>query len=142
MALQSCAVQSGMHLGVLCGVVQEFCQCLAPLIEEDGLLNLEMLDVAKKDTMAPASAPASSTPNPEEEDWVMQVPEESCTSEPEKTAHLEGGLDLVQGRYPTIPLGFGHFMSESSPCRLGKGHTPRRATRLLLSGVTSGYHLP
>ena len=47
------------------------------------------------------------TPDPEEEDQVVQVPEESCTLEPEETAHSEGGLDLVWGRYPSIPLGFG-----------------------------------
>ena len=102
MALQSCAVQSRMTPGVLCGAVQELCQCLAPLIEEDSFLNLEMLDAAKKDPVAPASAPTSSTPDPEEEDQVIQVPEESCTSEPEETAHLEGGLHLIPGRYPTI----------------------------------------
>ena len=98
--LQSCTVQSGMPPGELCGVLQEFHQCLAPLIEEESL-EFETLDVAKKDPMPTASAPTSSTPDPEEEDWVVQVPEESCTSEP---AHLEGGLDLVLGRYPTIPL--------------------------------------
>ena len=57
--------------------------------------------------MAPVSVPASSTPNPEEEDQVVQVPVESRTLEPEETAHLEGGLNLIWGRYPTILLGFG-----------------------------------
>ena len=61
-ALQSCAVQSGTSPGVLCGAVQDPYQCLAPLIEKDGLLNLEMLDVAKKDPLAPTSTPTSSTP--------------------------------------------------------------------------------
>ena len=42
-ALQSCVVQLGMPPGVLCGVVQELCQCLAPLLEGDGLPNLETL---------------------------------------------------------------------------------------------------
>ena len=75
------------------------------------LLNLEMLDVAEKDPMAPApaSAPSSPTPDPEEEEQVVQIPKESCTSEPEEAAHLEGGLDLIWGRYPAIPLGFAHL---------------------------------
>ena len=107
LALQSCAMWSGMPPGMLCGVVQELHQCLALLIEEDGLLNVEMLDAAEKDPVAPvpASAPASPTPDPEEEEQVIQIPEESFASEPEEDAHSEGGLDLVWGRYPAIPLG-------------------------------------
>ena len=62
----------------------------------------------EKDPMAPApaSAPSSPTPDPEEEEQVMQVPEGSCTSEPEEAAHSEGRLGLVWGRYPAIPPGF------------------------------------
>ena len=107
MALQSCAVQSGMPPGVLCGVVQELYQCLAPLIEDDGLLNLEMLDVVEKNpvTPAPTSALSSPTPDPEEEQVIL-IPKESCTSEPVEAAHSEGGLDLIQGRSPTRPLEF------------------------------------
>ena len=121
MAFQSCTVLYGMPPGVIHGVVQELHQCLAPLIEEDGLLNLEVLDVAKKDPVALASAPASSTPNPEEEDWAIQVLEESYTSEPEETVNLERGLDLVWGRYPTIPLGFGHLQVNQAHAGLARG---------------------
>ena len=62
-----------------------------PLIEEDSLLKLEMLDVAENDTMAPAptSAPSSSTPDLEEEEHVVQMPEESCASELEEATHSE-----------------------------------------------------
>ena len=98
MALQSCTVQLGTPLGVLCSVVQEVCQCLAPLIEEGCLLKLEMLDVVEKNPMAPTpgSALSSPTPDPEEEQVVL-TPEESCTSEPEESACLEGELTLVWG---------------------------------------------
>ena len=89
MPLQSCAEWSRIPPGVLCGVVQELCQCLVPFIEDDGLLNLKILDVAEKDPMAPgpASAPVSTTPDPEDEEQGMQRPKESCTSEPEEAAH-------------------------------------------------------
>ena len=92
-------------------MVQELHQCLAPLIEEDGLLNLEMLDVSEKDPVAPApaSAPSFPTPDPEEEEQVIQISKESCTSEPEEAAHSEGGLSLIWGRYPAIPPGFAHL---------------------------------
>ena len=82
-------MQSGMPPWVLCGAVQELCQCLAPLIEEDGLLDLEMLDVSEKDPMAstPASAPSSPTPDPEGEEQVVQIPKESCASEPAEADH-------------------------------------------------------
>ena len=64
-----------------------------PLLEGDSLLNLEMLDVAEKNPMSPASA--SPTPEPREEEQItLQVPEEPCTSEPEEAAHSAGGLDL------------------------------------------------
>ena len=33
-ALQSCAVRSGTPSGVLCGVIKELCQCLAPSLRE------------------------------------------------------------------------------------------------------------
>ena len=48
-ALQNCAVRSGTHMGVLCGGVQELCLCLAPILEGEGLLSLEVLDVVEKD---------------------------------------------------------------------------------------------
>ena len=38
---------------VLCGAVEELCRCLTPLVEWGDLLDLKMLDVAKKDSAAP-----------------------------------------------------------------------------------------
>ena len=55
--------------------------------------------------MAPASIPTSPTPDPEEEEQFIQIPEESCASEPEEAAHSEEGVDFIQGRYPAIPPG-------------------------------------
>ena len=53
MALQRNAIWSKMPPGVLCWVVQELHSCLAPLLEEVNLLDLEMMDMAKKDPVAP-----------------------------------------------------------------------------------------
>ena len=94
-----------------------------PLIEKDSLLNLEMLGVVEKDPVAPApaSAPSSPTPDPGEEEQVIQIPEESCTSEPEETADLEGGLDLTWGRYPAIPLQFAHSKVNQTCAGLVRG---------------------
>ena len=76
--------------------------------------------------MAPASAsgPSSPTPDPEEEEQVMQIPKESCTSEPEEASHSEGGLDLVQGRYPAIPLEFAHLQANLTHAGLVRGIPP------------------
>ena len=115
---------------------------MLPPIEEDSLLNLEMLDVAEKDPVAPTPASAPSSPTPDPEKQVIQIPEESCTSEPEEAAHLEGGLDLIWARYPARPPGFVCFAGKSNPCRFSERYTPRRATRHLLSGVTTGNHIP
>ena len=91
------------------GVLQMSC----PLIEEDGLLTLEMLDAVEKEAMAPTpgSAPYYPAPDPEEEKQVALIPEESCASSPEQAAHSEGGLGLIQGRYPAIPHGFAHLQA-------------------------------
>ena len=39
-----------------------------PLIKEDSLLNLDMLDAAEKDPMAPAPASTPSSPAPDQEE--------------------------------------------------------------------------
>ena len=94
-----------------------------PLIEEDGLLNLDMLDVVEMDPVAPApvSPPSSPTPDSEEEEQVMPIPEESCTSESEEAAHLEGGLDLIWGRYPVRPLRFALSQANQTHADLARG---------------------
>ena len=104
-ALQSCVVQSGTPPGVLCGPVQDLHQCLAPLIEEDGLLNLEMLDVAKKDPGTRGDSPFRERLRP----------------------HM--------GQIPNYTTGIWLLMSKLSPCWFGKGYTPRSATRLQLGSL-------
>ena len=128
-------------MGVLCRVVQELCQCLAPLIEEGCLLRLEMLDVAEKDPVAPTPAPAPSslTPNPEEEQ-VTLTPNESCTSEPEGAAFLEGELTLVWGQYPTRLPGFACLLVTQTHASLGRGMPLGAQLDLYSPGVTTGNH--
>ena len=122
MALQSCTVQLGMPLRVLCGAVQEVHQYLAPLIEEDYLLKLELLDVVEKDPVAPTSAstPSSPIPDPEEEQ-IIPKPEESCTSEPEEAACLKGELIVLWGPYPAGLLGFACSPVNQTCAHLGRG---------------------
>ena len=54
-ALKRFTVHSRMPLGVLYRAVQELHECLASVIQSSNLLDLEMLDVAEKDPMAPTS---------------------------------------------------------------------------------------
>ena len=91
-------MQLGIPPEVLCGVVQELSQCLAPLLEEGCLLKFEILDVVEKDPIAPthAATPSCPTPDPEEEKDILTL-EESCTSEPEEAAFLEGELTFIWG---------------------------------------------
>ena len=53
MALQKCAVFSRMLPEILCRAVQELPRCPTSVIESGNLVDLKMLDVAKKDPMAP-----------------------------------------------------------------------------------------
>ena len=123
LALQSYADQSGIPPAVLCGVVQEHCQCLAPLLVGDSLLNVEMLEVAERGPVAPApaSTPASPTPEPEEEEQILQVLEEPCASQPEKAAHLMGKPSLVWGIFPARPPGFAHSQANRTQAGLARG---------------------
>ena len=122
MVLQRCTLQLGMTPTVKCGAVQELHKCLVPLIEESCLLNLEMLDVAEKDPVAPTpdSVTSSPTPDPEEEQVIL-APEESCTLGPEEAASSQGGLTLIRGQYPTQPLGFVHLLVTPTHASLGRG---------------------
>ena len=54
MALQRCTVCSGTPPGMLCRAVQELCRCLTSMIESGDLVNLKMLDVARRN---PISSP-------------------------------------------------------------------------------------
>ena len=72
---------------VLCGVVQGVCRCLAPLLEMEDLLDLNMLDVVRKDPVTPAPAErASSLRARAEEPIGVPTPSEPTTLEPEGAA--------------------------------------------------------
>ena len=66
-----------------------------------------------------APAPSYPTPDPEEEQ-VIPIPKESYTSEPEKAAHSEGGIDLVWGRYPARPPGLAHLQVNQTHAGLAR----------------------
>ena len=105
MAFQRCAVHSGMPPGVLCRAVQQLHRCLSPLLEKGNLLDLEMLDVARKDPMTPAPAERASSLRPRVEEPVgVPTPNELSALEPEEAAQSED-LALVQRRL-LAPPGF------------------------------------
>ena len=118
-AFQAYTVQLGTPQGTMwssAGALPMSC----PLPEGDGLLNLEMLDIAEKDPVARALA--SPTPEPKEErQIIIQVPKEPCTSEPEEAAHLAGGLDYVWERFLSVPLGFAQLHTNQTHAGLARG---------------------
>ena len=59
LALQRCAVHSRTPPGVICWAVQDLCKCLAPMVESGDQIDLEMLDVVKRDPVVPASTERS-----------------------------------------------------------------------------------
>ena len=88
-----------------------------PLLGGGSLLNLKMLDIARK---APASA--SPTPEPkEEEQTTLLVLKEPCAPEPEEAVHLAWELDLVWGRFPSVPPGFPHSCVNWTQTGLARG---------------------
>ena len=106
MAFQKCTVHSGMPLGILCRAVQELCRCLISMSEKGDLVNLNMLDVAKRDPMAPTSKGKAPSLMPRLEPLVsMATPSEPSASEPEE-ARLPGKLILVPRWRPLAPPGF------------------------------------
>ena len=93
-----------------------------PLLERDGLLSMEMLDIAERDPVPPAaSVSAFPIPEPKEEEQILEVPEEPWTSKPEEAVHSEGGLDLIRGRLPAIPPGFAHSQVNQTQAGLAMG---------------------
>ena len=90
MALQRFAVHSRMPPGVLCGAVQELCRCLAPLLERGDLLDLDMLNVARKDPMTPAPAERALSLRPRAEELIgVPAPSMPTALEPEKATQPE-----------------------------------------------------
>ena len=97
MALQSCTIHPGTPLGMLCRVVQELHRCLTSMIESGDLIDLKMLDVAKRDPMAPTSEGRPPSPTPGAEPLVS-VPTSSgpTASESKEAAPPQETLPLCQ----------------------------------------------
>ena len=57
----------------------------------------------------------------EEEQITLQLPQEPFASEPEEATHLAGGLDLIWGRFPSVPPGFAHLNVNWTHTGLARG---------------------
>ena len=124
-ALQRCDVHSGVPMKVLCRAVLELHECLASIIQSGNLLDLEMLDVAEKDPLAPASEGRAPSPMPRAEPLVGAiVPSELSASEPGEATPPEE-LTLVP-RWRPLPLpGFSlSWADESNPSPLEQADWP------------------
>ena len=65
---------------MLCGAIQELCQCLKPMVKSGDQFNLNMLRVARINPVAPASAERASLLVPR----VEEVTDVSGPSNPEE----------------------------------------------------------
>ena len=84
MALQRCTIHSRTPPGILCKEVQELCRCLASVIKSGNLVDLGMLDVARRDPVAPVFKEGVPSLMPGVEPPVsVPIPSEPTTSEPE-----------------------------------------------------------
>ena len=95
-----------MPPGVLCGALQELCRCLTPLLERGDLIDLEMLEMVRKDPVTPSPAERALSPRPRVEEPIgVPTPNEPPTSEPEEAAQ-SAELALVLRERPLAPPGF------------------------------------
>ena len=150
MALQRSTIYSIMAPGVLCRTVQELHRCLTPLLEKGDLLDLEMLDMVKKDPLTPAPAERASSLIPRAEGLIgIAAPNELPALEPKEAAPSEE-LALVQRRRLLGPPGFILSWADESAhpsrgSRLASVHTPGNTLGSLLGpyllGVPVGDHL-
>ena len=124
-ALQRCAVYSGIPLSVLCRAVQELYECLPSMIQSGNVVDLEMLDVAEKGHVAPASEGRALSLMPRLEPPVsVTAPNELITLEPEVATPSED-LTLVPRWRPPPPSGFSlQWADESNSPPLGQVHWP------------------
>ena len=105
--LQRCAILAGASPNVFCRVVQKLFKCLAPMVEEGDLFNMEteILEGARKDAVAPfTSERGLLTPPRVEEPTSTPVPNPPPTSKLEGAASPEE-LALVPRRQPLQPPG-------------------------------------
>ena len=80
-----------MPPGVLCGAVQELHSCLIPLLKWGDLLDLKMLDMAKKDPIpSHVHMGEASSPEPRAEEPIsIPASDEMLASESQEAAHPE-----------------------------------------------------
>ena len=109
MTLQRYTIHSATPPGMLCRAVQECHEYLTSMIESGNLVSLEMLDVAEKDPMVPASPGRAPLPMARAEPPVsVTAPSKPTESEPEEAAPQEE-LSLVPRWRPlTTPGLFPH----------------------------------
>ena len=91
---------------MLSEAVQEFCRCLTPLVEHGDLLDLKMLDVPKKNSVAPfvPTEGASSSEPRAEEPISLHAPNKPPTLKCKEAAHSEE-LTLCGDEDHLHPLG-------------------------------------
>ena len=97
MAFQRCAICSKTPLGMLCRAVQELHRCVTSIIESGDLVDLRMLDVAKRDPVASTSRGRAPLLMPRAEPLVgVTAPSEPTVSEPEEATPHQRNLPLCQ----------------------------------------------
>ena len=104
MALQRCAVHSRMPPGVLCRAVQELHRCLTTMIESGDQFDLNMLDEARRDPMAPASAERAPLLTPRMEELIsVSAPNDPPSSEPKEAVQPQELALVPRRRLPVSP---------------------------------------
>ena len=113
-ALQSCAICCRIPLGVLCGAMQEHHEYLASIIQSGNFLDLGMLNVAEKDSVAPASEDRAPSSIPRAEQPIsITASSMPSTSEPGEATQPEE-FTLVPRQRPLPSPGFSHFWANDS----------------------------
>ena len=104
--VQRCAIHTKDSPNTFCGVVQELHECLAPVVNEGDLLNMEIMGEPRRGLMAPT--PPKRAPSPTlraEETTSAPAPYPPPTSKPEGAVSPKE-LTLVPRRWPLPPPRF------------------------------------
>ena len=131
----------GCLQGVLCGAVQELHECLASMIQSSNLLDLEMLDVAEKDPVAPTSEGRAPCQCPGGPTGQCNCPSQLNESE----QHCPRNSPLCQDRdcQPWLlpPVGRWVSLTLTGAGRLAHEHTPGSPTGFCLLWVHKGDYI-
>ena len=114
--LHRCAICAEASQNMFCGAVQEFHDCIAPVVEQCSLFNMEMeiLEKARKGLGAPSSLKKALSPMPgTEETTSAPAPIPPPTSEMEEAKSTEE-LALVPRRWPSPPPRFAPESTDDS----------------------------